>query len=238
VRHGGGTTSRGGFSLMELLVVILVVAVVLGLGLPALSRVREASRVTVCSSNLRSIMQATHLYMQEQSRGSVPIARPSMIRLPETLDDRFVPERLREPPQVIAAYAGEVPTPGSAGRASVWLCPSDQTGAERLGLSYEYNLSSSFIKRGSNPWFKFSWYSPDAQARVLTQMIEQNVGGYGGISIWSDFNLFAHVRAATQGWSGERRVRYDTTVYWAPVAKEKAQDRFRYLLPFGTEWAN
>jgi prepilin-type N-terminal cleavage/methylation domain-containing protein/prepilin-type processing-associated H-X9-DG protein len=53
---------RRAFTLIELLVVISVIAVLVGILLPALSRSRQLGKASVCLSNLRSLSGAVHMY--------------------------------------------------------------------------------------------------------------------------------------------------------------------------------
>lgn len=66
----GATTTgwrpvRSGFTLIELLVVIAVIAVLIGVLLPALARARDASRIVKCRSNIRQVTMASILYAND-----------------------------------------------------------------------------------------------------------------------------------------------------------------------------
>jgi len=55
-------SSRNGFTLVELLVVISIIGLLVALLMPTLSQAREAAKNTQCTSNLRQIGLANHQY--------------------------------------------------------------------------------------------------------------------------------------------------------------------------------
>lgn len=79
MNQSGRHRSSHAFTLVELLVVISIIALLLGLLLPALSRAREASRTSTCASNLRQVGTAMELYADTYRNiypRSLPLVNP------------------------------------------------------------------------------------------------------------------------------------------------------------------
>jgi prepilin-type N-terminal cleavage/methylation domain-containing protein/prepilin-type processing-associated H-X9-DG protein len=66
-------TSRGsGFTLVELLVVMGIIAVLLAILIPAVRKARESARLVTCSSNMRQIGQALIMYTADNLQTIMP----------------------------------------------------------------------------------------------------------------------------------------------------------------------
>ncbi|MFI4862298.1 MAG: DUF1559 domain-containing protein [Phycisphaerales bacterium JB063] len=72
-----------GFTLVELLVVLALIALMVALLLPALGRAREAGRQAKCLSNLRQMANATHAYLVDHA-GAFPPAQYGDVNDPAT----------------------------------------------------------------------------------------------------------------------------------------------------------
>lgn len=141
---------RTGFTLIELLVVISIIAVLLGITIPALSGARENARRTKCLANLRSLGQGLFQYLNEKkSNGIFPAVRPLQDPPPGGgANDPSLLDLLTEYLSVEAPRRSDPNLPDSDFiTADVFKCPADIPGATQgsfratwaeTGTSYEY----------------------------------------------------------------------------------------------------
>ncbi|HUW18062.1 MAG TPA: prepilin-type N-terminal cleavage/methylation domain-containing protein [Sedimentisphaerales bacterium] len=115
-----------GFTLVELLVVISIIAMLMGIVLPAFNKARASAYRTVCKSNLHQLGLAFRMYLDDNRNIMPPAAGfPS-------LEDPNDPARKPPITEFILPYAPE---------GKVFKCPSDNVKKYFLseGTSYQYN---------------------------------------------------------------------------------------------------
>lgn len=109
--------NRNGFTLVELLVVIGIIAVLIALLLPALAAARESANATKCLSNLRQVGLTVQLYTTESKGRWLP---PYLFR--DTSD--HYPASF--PSQPWPFYYVWLPAKYLNENSGAFICPSDQ----------------------------------------------------------------------------------------------------------------
>ena len=124
MRCASPTLQSAGFTLVELLVVLEIIAILAALLLPAVSHAKESGRGAACISNLRQIGVALQLYVDENHQ-----------RLP-VMRDRASATDTNQPalPSVERVLRDQL------GNTNALRCPSDRGLLfEQTGASYSWN---------------------------------------------------------------------------------------------------
>src|SRR6266568_2811699 len=128
-----------GFTLVELLVVIGIIAVLIAILLPALNKARDQAYTVRCLANLRQIGQASVMYSQDNKDQTLPAGYRDLGGGPYPLGPEYWPTLL-----VFRKYIPlPTPAPKSFGdlvssATSVFRCPlgiDDRTGNDTEGSS-------------------------------------------------------------------------------------------------------
>jgi prepilin-type N-terminal cleavage/methylation domain-containing protein/prepilin-type processing-associated H-X9-DG protein len=159
--------SCNGFTLVELLVVIGIIAVLVGMLMPALSLAREHSRSTKCMANLRTIGQAMLEYAAD-NRGYI-LPAYDMPQDPATPGQCY---QLTSTSQILDGWPCILDRDGYIAAApqsqdSPFYCPDtfDQAGMNAGQTGVTLN--------GNQGWMDWPWYNPvvpgdDGQTKVAT----------------------------------------------------------------------
>jgi prepilin-type N-terminal cleavage/methylation domain-containing protein len=114
---------RGGFTLVELLVVIGIIALLISILLPTLRRAKDQADRVNCQSKLRQLVTGVRLYADDYKGW---LAGPQGIIDPPG-------------PETVPVTQGGLWKAKLIRDKRVWLCPADPRKAQQLQFSYTYN---------------------------------------------------------------------------------------------------
>jgi prepilin-type N-terminal cleavage/methylation domain-containing protein/prepilin-type processing-associated H-X9-DG protein len=177
---------RGGFTLVELLVVIGIIAVLISLLLPALGRAREQAKNVQCLSNLQQIGLGMQMYMTQSKGYLMPVQYVGQVynsTWPATLVSlKYLQAPLNgSPTGVFMCPSGSFTeaksfflTPASNFDDPGYMLHDGTQAPEKIAVSYAINganFSGKAWWSASQPyseWFPFVHWNPSPAAPAVT----------------------------------------------------------------------
>jgi prepilin-type processing-associated H-X9-DG protein/prepilin-type N-terminal cleavage/methylation domain-containing protein len=164
------STPQAGFSLIELLVIVVIIGILATMCMTAVSKVREKGQLTVCASNLRQIMGATLTYINDNN-GKMPLVYQNEVG-----------DGSRWAVQILG-YLGDT-SPRIDEGDSVFRCPADNVvrteSIVSTPCSYGLNVYVHVNGIASNTTRKYFAIIPDPAKTIF----------YG--EVWSGANTVLH----------------------------------------------
>lgn len=141
--RAGLKLKTNGFTLVELIVVISIIALLISITMPALAAARRAAKKTICKSNLHSCALSFRMYLDENKN-----VMPVITNMPNDHISNPDPSLVHPIFTVIKKYLGD---------QKALQCPADiyppdnthnsmSTYYEQQGSSYEYNIMLALVK--------------------------------------------------------------------------------------------
>ena len=176
---------RGGFSLIDVLVTIAVIALLIGILLPSISMVRESARKVICSSDMRQLGVGVSMF-SEDNDGLLPpsvyleeitsrIANPMQPHLMDTV--RTDPSEFYDRPWGQWDGLGILFSNAYINAPGVYYCPSHRGSNREIESAARWNdqetdqLVSNYQFRGVGPNGERGLYRIDSESALVTDTL-------------------------------------------------------------------
>ena len=193
-----------GFTLVELLVVIAVIAILAGLLLPAISRARHKAQTAFCLNNLKQWGYATHLFAADNHDLLPKDGTPNGT----SLDDGWY----NDLPRVLGLKTyKDMPwrlDPAIEPGRSIWICPSNPRRSNGNNL-FHYCLNRHVNLTGSGNQVKLS--SLKQPTRIIWLF---DNGGLAGVAQQNNVHTNLHHQGANFNFLDGHARRWRNTDYW------------------------
>lgn len=152
-RHRNASSALG-FTLVELLVVIGIIALLISILMPSLSKARRAAQTVQCLSNLKQLFAGLQFYAND-NRGNFPAAHGNTPDINGVLTAQYQ----YAVPRTLGSYGAQSTKSLYIKDVKLWSCPADKTdwmgikpggfANQQLGegnISYAYNQTAGMLE--------------------------------------------------------------------------------------------
>jgi prepilin-type processing-associated H-X9-DG protein len=175
------------FSLVELIVIIVIVAIAAGILLPMIAQAQKSAKNVSCTDKLKGISEAAYLYVWNHNDNTVPhlagkLRGWTLILMNE--DSTLTKESFHCPDDKVKRGSGDTPISYSLNIGHIWNCRQSPTNKKEWGPASVLSGNAIRMSKAPQPsdttWF-FENHDPNNSFRKMWNA--------GDRSIWGPYSL-------------------------------------------------